>query len=156
MTAHNNEPYMQIWFHLTFTIYPDSITIFLIVIIFRYFSFEVCFVTIIKVMSWWWYVKLGLNPLVCWLKLEWRSWRQELEAPNWSTNVRSNGGRSDPLLTKTHRQKKTAILKTVHCNNHLNWYPSFVIIKTLSKFRCLYHHSLYVIINVPLLMQFSY
>ena len=31
---------------LTFTIYPDSITIFLIVMIFWYFSFEVCFVII--------------------------------------------------------------------------------------------------------------
>ena len=110
----------------------------LIAMIFRHFFFEVCFVSIIKVMSWWWNVKFGLSPLMCWLKIEWRSWRQQIEPPNWLTNVRSSEGKGDLLLTKITNRRITAVLrnssteeklpfkKTVLCKNHLNCYNLFV------------------------------
>ena len=111
MTAHKNEPCMQTWFYLTFTIYTDSITTFLIVMIFRYFSFEVCFVNIIKVMSWWWYVKLGLNPLRCWLKIEWRSWRQEVGHPIGRRMSGQTEERVTQYWQKPINRRKTAILR---------------------------------------------
>ena len=46
------------------------------------------------------------KPFDVLIKLERRTLHQPIEPHNWSTNVRAEGGRSDPQLPKCHRQNE--------------------------------------------------
>ena len=50
--------------------------------------------------------KTRVKPFELSIKIEWRTWRQWMEPPNWSTNGRSIGEKGDPKLTKNTDTKK--------------------------------------------------
>ena len=67
---------------------------------------DIYFVAIFKMISRWHNVKCEISPLMIQLWIELRIWRQGAGLPDWSTNVRSKEGKSDPRLTKSWNQKK--------------------------------------------------
>ena len=108
--------------------------------------FDVYFVAVFVMISWWQRAKCGISPLMFQQKIESWTWRQSIGPPDCPTNVRSKEGKSDPRLTKGHHQKenyhpvkesdKTFIQTDI---------TYFWVINTLNKFCILYCHHVIVL-----------
>ena len=104
------------------------------------------FVTSFKTMAWRRYVKCGRSHLMFWIKMELRRWRQWIEPPNWSTNVRSKGGRGYPQLTKSHQQKKSIIMQNSLLKDSFKLLSLFLITKIVNKFFVLNYNQTFVLL----------